>query len=146
MNWMTISRKSGEHLRATYDNTRQLFRVSSAVYTVISPTGDRTSDRRCETLPLRHQRSRNYHDSLVWYHSCTMWTGGSLIDLQWEIWRYTQLMRPKKVETAVQCFCKLRAGVRRIFWLWLFNSQFYNIYFISLRSQYFWMFAAIQSV
>ena len=45
MNWITKTRKSGEHLRTTYGNTGQLFRpyqVSSAVYTAISTTADKT--------------------------------------------------------------------------------------------------------
>ena len=46
-----MTRKSAEHLRTIYGNTGQLFRpyeVSSAVYTVISTTGDRTSDHRLQ--------------------------------------------------------------------------------------------------
>ena len=41
VNWITMTRKSAEHLRTIYGNTGQLFRhywVSSAVYTVISTT------------------------------------------------------------------------------------------------------------
>ena len=52
MNWIIITRKSGEHLRLTYGNTRQLFRpyyVSSAVYTVISITGNQTSDHKLQS-------------------------------------------------------------------------------------------------
>ena len=47
-----MTKKSGEHLRMTYGNTGQLFcsyEVSSAVYSVISTTGDRTSDRRLKS-------------------------------------------------------------------------------------------------
>ena len=39
VNWITMTRKSAEHLRMIYENTGQLFRpnsVSSAVYTIIS--------------------------------------------------------------------------------------------------------------
>ena len=56
-NWITMTRKPDEPLRTIYRNTEQLFRpyyVSSAVYTVISHNGDRTSDYRAETLPLSH--------------------------------------------------------------------------------------------
>ena len=52
VNWIIMTRKSGEHLHTTYRNTGQLFRpylVSSAVYTMISPTGDRTSDHRMQS-------------------------------------------------------------------------------------------------
>ena len=59
MNWIIMIRKSGKHLRTTYGNSEQLFRpneVSSAVYTVISPTRDRTSDHRFQnqnfTIPF----------------------------------------------------------------------------------------------
>ena len=44
-----MTRKSGDHLRTTNGNIAELFRlylVSSAVYTMISTTGDRTSDHR----------------------------------------------------------------------------------------------------
>ena len=61
-NWITPTRKSGEHLHVTYGNAGQLFRpysVSSAVFTVISPSVDRTSDCRAETLPL-NQRSTSH--------------------------------------------------------------------------------------
>ena len=50
-NWITMTRKSGEHLRTTYGNTGHLFRsykISSVVYTMISATGDRTSDHRLQ--------------------------------------------------------------------------------------------------
>ena len=53
VNWNTMTRKSSEHLRTTYGNTGRLFRsylVSSAMYTVISTTGDRTSDHRLKSL------------------------------------------------------------------------------------------------
>ena len=36
------------------------------------------------------------------------------------------MIRPNKVETAVQCFRMSRASVRRIFWSWKFSSQYYN--------------------
>ena len=60
VNWITMTRKSAEHLPTIYGNTRLLFwpyKVSSAVYTVISTIGDRTSDHRfsAETLQLGHQ-------------------------------------------------------------------------------------------
>ena len=51
-----MTRKSGKHF-VGYTNTGQLFRPyqdSSASYTVISTTGDRTSDHRAENLPLSH--------------------------------------------------------------------------------------------
>ena len=51
MYWITMTRKSGEHLRTIYRNTGQLFwpyKVSSAVYTVIPTTADRTSDHRLQ--------------------------------------------------------------------------------------------------
>ena len=51
VNWITMTRKSGEHLRTIYGNTGQLFWpywISLAVYTVISTTGDRTSDHRLQ--------------------------------------------------------------------------------------------------
>ena len=53
-----MTRKSGEHLRTTYGNTGLQFRlyyVSSAVYTVISTTEDRTNNHRAETLQLSYQ-------------------------------------------------------------------------------------------
>ena len=62
---------------------------------IISTTGNRTSDHRC----------------------------GHWFDLQWWRLRYTLLMRPNKVETAVQCSRMSCVGVRPIFWSWLFNSQ-----------------------
>ena len=43
-NWIIMIRISGEHLRTTYGNTGLLFRP--VVYTLISPTGDQTSDHR----------------------------------------------------------------------------------------------------
>ena len=51
--WIEIklNRKSAEHLRTILGDTGQLFRpykVSSAVNTVISTTGDRTSDHRLQ--------------------------------------------------------------------------------------------------
>ena len=49
---ITMTRKSGEHLHTTYENTVQLFRpykVSSAVYTVISTTRDRISNHRMQS-------------------------------------------------------------------------------------------------
>ena len=41
---------------------------------------------------------------------------GRRFNLKW--WRllYTLLMRPNKVEAAVQCFCISSVGVRGIFW------------------------------
>ena len=59
-------KKSGKHLHVTYRNSGQLFRlylVSSAVYTVIFPTGNRTSDYRMQsgnsttepTIHIAHQ-------------------------------------------------------------------------------------------
>ena len=57
VNWITMTSKSAEHPHTIYGNTGQLFRpyqVSSAVYTVISTTGDRTSDHSTETLQLSH--------------------------------------------------------------------------------------------
>ena len=53
VNWINMTRKSCEHLRTTYGNTRQLFRpyhVSLAVYTVISTTSDRTSHHRLQFI------------------------------------------------------------------------------------------------
>ena len=53
-----MTKKSAEHLRTIHGNTVQLFRhyhFSSAVYIVISTTGDRTSDHSAETLQLSHQ-------------------------------------------------------------------------------------------
>ena len=44
-----MTRKSGEQLPTTYGNTRQLFRPSSAVYTMISTAGDRTGDLRLQS-------------------------------------------------------------------------------------------------
>ena len=44
-----MTRKSGKLLRPVYGTAGQLFqpyKVSSAVYTVISPTGNQTSDHR----------------------------------------------------------------------------------------------------
>ena len=38
--------------------------------------------------------------------------------------RYTLLMRPNKVETAVQSFRMSCVSVHRIFWSWEFNSQY----------------------
>ena len=49
VNWITMTKKSGKHLRMTYGNTGQLFwpyYVSLAVYTMISTIGDRTSDHK----------------------------------------------------------------------------------------------------
>ena len=46
-----MTRKSGKHLRTTHENTAQLFRpyqVSSAVYAMISTTGDQTSDHKLQ--------------------------------------------------------------------------------------------------
>ena len=43
-------------------------------------------------------------------------------DLLWWKSRYTLLMGPNKVETAVQCFRMSCISVRRIFWSWEFNS------------------------
>ena len=71
-NWITMTRKSGEHLRTTYGNTGQLFRAF-----------------------------------------CSCW-----FDLQWGRSWYALLMRPNKVETAVQCFRMLHASVCLIFWSW----------------------------
>ena len=56
-----MTKKPDKHLRTTYENTGLLFRpyyVPSIVYTVISTTGDRTSDQRVETLQLSHSRFR----------------------------------------------------------------------------------------
>ena len=47
-----MTRKSGEHFRATFANTEELFRLyyaSSTVYTVISPIGDQNSDHRMQS-------------------------------------------------------------------------------------------------
>ena len=52
VNWITMIRKSGEHLRTTYGNTGQLFQpyqVLSAVYTAISTTWNQTSDHRLQS-------------------------------------------------------------------------------------------------
>ena len=43
---------------------------------------------------------------------------GRWFDFQWSRSRYTLLMRPNKVETAVQCFRISCVGVHRIFWSW----------------------------
>ena len=49
-------------------------------------------------------------------------------------WRspYTLLMRPNKVERGVQCFRMSCVGVRRIFWLWWFNSQLHLFNYLTL--------------
>ena len=66
-----MTRKSGKHFSATPGNTGQQFRhyyVSSAVYTVISPTGDRTSDHR-----MQSKKSTTSHTSdtkLVCHRNC----------------------------------------------------------------------------
>ena len=47
-----MARKFGKHLRTTYRTTGQLFQpylVSSAVYTMISTTGDWTSNHRMQS-------------------------------------------------------------------------------------------------
>ena len=47
-----MTRKFCKHLHVIYENTEQLFRaykVSSVVYTMIPPTGDRTSDYRTQS-------------------------------------------------------------------------------------------------
>ena len=46
------------------------------------------------------------------------WKRGRWFDLQWWRLRYTLLMRPNKVETAVQCPRISCVGVLRIFWSW----------------------------
>ena len=43
---------------------------------------------------------------------------GCWFDLQWLRLRYTLLMRPNKVKTAVQCSCISCVGVQWIFWSW----------------------------
>ena len=52
VNWITMTRKSGEHLRAKYGNTGQLFwpyQFSSAVYKAISSPGDLNNDHRMQS-------------------------------------------------------------------------------------------------
>ena len=97
LNWITMTRKSAEHLRTIYWNTGLLFRpylVSSAGYTVISTIGDRTCDHRLQC------RNSTTEPPIHIAHK----------------WR--QMMRPNKVETADQCSRISCVGVRRIFWSW----------------------------
>ena len=53
--------------------------------------------------------SRIYCDKLIWHHVCAIWTGGPVVvcgcwfDFQGRRSRYALLMRPNKVERAVQC-------------------------------------------
>ena len=49
---------------------------------------------------------------------------GRWFDLQWWRSRYTLLMRPNKVKTAVQCFCMSRVSVTEFFGL---GNSIYNI-------------------
>ena len=68
-----MTRKDGEHLRTTYGNTGQLFRpykVSSAVYAVISPLEIEPSTTKCraETLPLSSQYTSHTNDATSTSH------------------------------------------------------------------------------
>ena len=62
-----------QKMRWTYRNTGQLvrhYKVSTAVYTVISTTGDRTSDHRAETILLSHSPYRTCDAKLTSYDNC----------------------------------------------------------------------------
>ena len=66
--------KIRQPLHMTYETTRQLFRsyeVTSAMYTVISPTGDWTSNHRAKTLPFSFWSTSHTSDAeLTSYGKC----------------------------------------------------------------------------
>ena len=67
VNWITMTRKSAEHLCTIYENTGQQFqpyKVSSAVYTVISTAGDRTSDQ-IAVLKLYNWATSSYRTQVM---------------------------------------------------------------------------------
>ena len=96
----------------TLDNCFDLIRFHQQ-FILLSPRLEiepATTECKAKTLPLSYQFTSCTSDAKLTSHS------GRWFDLQWRRSRYTLLMRPNKVETAVQCFRMSRASVRRIFW------------------------------
>ena len=132
MNWITTTRKSGKHLDATYGNTGQLFQpylVLSAVYTVISPTGDRTTDYRMQnqnsTSPHRTQMMSNQIVLVIAQPINLIWTGGWVVAfwfyilggrwfvLQWgdhDIHCWWDLIRLKQLSSVSICRTQVFTG------------------------------------
>ena len=70
VNWITITRKSGEHLRTTYGNTGQLIRSHQQCIPWTSPLEIKpaTTDCRAETLRLAHRSIWHTSDAKLTSH------------------------------------------------------------------------------
>ena len=95
-------------IRKHWTAVSTLLSLISSFIPCISPIGDQTSNHRMES-----DVGRWLGGEVSALHSVVAGSISSEIDHG-----ITLLMRPNKVETAVQCFRVFRASIRRIFWSW----------------------------
>ena len=110
-NWITMTSKSGKYFHMKYGTLDSCFDLIRShqqhmLWSLPLEIEPATTESRAETLPLDHRSTSHTSDAKLTSHGKCMTTE---LDVSWRyVWSlqrsgYALLMRPNKVETAVQC-------------------------------------------